>query len=140
MSRTSRWWLSLGLAVSTSVRPIVAAIIVGRVHGTPVAQVPYASVLLWTTGASILISVVVRTALETARPSETRRADVRDRDIARFGEYASRWCIIIGATAGLFMAVRRVDQFWIANVIYLGFVLWAVVGSVIRLVAYRRGI
>jgi hypothetical protein len=25
-------------------------------------------------------------------------------------------------------------------VIYLGFVLWAIVGSVVRLVAYRRGL
>ena len=28
----------------------------------------------------------------------------------------------------------------IPNVIYLGFVLWAVAGSVLKLVAYRRGL
>jgi hypothetical protein len=33
----------------------------------------------------------------------------------------------------------RCDYFWIANVIYLGFVLSAVAGSVVKLVAYRRG-
>jgi hypothetical protein len=33
-----------------------------------------------------------------------------------------------------------VNYFWIANAIYLGFVLWAVVGSAIRLVSYRRGL
>jgi hypothetical protein len=37
------------------------------------------------------------------------------------------------------MAMARWDYFWIANVIYLGFVLWAITGSVIKLVAYRRG-
>jgi hypothetical protein len=62
------------------------------------------------------------------------------RHVASFGEYASRWCVVGGAVAALFMAVRRLDYFWIANVIYLGFVLWAVVGSVLRLVAYRRGL
>jgi len=65
---------------------------------------------------------------------------VRDKEIYRFGEYASRWCIVAGAAAGFFMALAKADYFWIANAIYLGFVLWAVTGSVIRLVAYRRGL
>jgi hypothetical protein len=38
------------------------------------------------------------------------------------------------------MALAKVEYFWIANVIYLGFVLWAVAGSAIRLVGYRRGL
>ena len=38
------------------------------------------------------------------------------------------------------MAMARWDYFWIANVIYLGFVLWAVAGSAVKLVAYRRGL
>jgi len=44
------------------------------------------------------------------------------------------------SAAALVMAMARVDYFWIANVIYLGFVLWAVAGSVLKLVAYRRGL
>ena len=46
------------------------------------------------------------------------------------GAYAVYLAIILG----------RVDYFWIANVIYLGFVLWAVAGSVLKLLAYRRGL
>ena len=106
---------------------------------TPVAKVSYVPALLWASVVSIVISIVVRVLLDAARPSESRQRDVRDRDIARFGEYVSRWFVIAGAGAGLFMAMARWDQFWIANVIYLGFVLWAVTGSVVRLVAYRRG-
>ena len=30
--------------------------------------------------------------------------------------------------------------YWIANIIYLGFVLWAVAGSALKLAAYRRGL
>jgi len=102
--------------------------------------VPYGWVLLWTTVASDLASTLGRTLVETARPSDSRRADVRDKEISRFGEYASRWFIVAGAAAALFMALAKWDYFWIANVIYLGFVLWAVVGSAIKLVAYRRGL
>ena len=49
---------------------------------------------------------------------------------------------IVASIAGrtLVMAMAKVDYFWIANVIYLGFVLWAVAGSVLKLVAYRRGL
>jgi hypothetical protein len=47
---------------------------------------------------------------------------------------------VAAAAAALVMAMAKADYFWIANVIYLGFVLWAVVGSVLKLVAYRRGL
>ena len=62
--------------------------------------------------------------------------------MGRFGEHASRWFLVAGAAAALVMAMAmaKVDYFWIANVIYLGFVLWAVAGSVLKLVAYRRGL
>jgi len=116
------------------------AIVVPRLFHTPAAQVSYLVPLLVTTLASVFIATVIRSVLEVARPSDSSKADARDRDIARFGGYASRWCVVGGALAGFFMAVRRVDYFWIANVIYLGFMLWAVAGSVLRLVAYRRGL
>ena len=116
------------------------AIVVPRLVHTPAAHVSYLVPLLLTTLASVFIATVVRSALEVARPSDSSKADVRDRDIARFGGYASRWCVVGGATAGFFGALVHWDYFWIANVIYLGFVLWAVVGSVVRLVAYRRGL
>ena len=119
---------------------VYLVIMAGRLASIPVAEVPYVSVLLWTTGASVLASVIGRTLVETARPSDSRRGDVRDREISRFGEYAARWFVVAGAAAGLVMAMARWEYFWIANVIYLGFVLWAVAGSVMKLVAYRRGL
>ena len=119
---------------------VYLVIMAGRLASTPVAEVPYVSVLLWTAGASIVASIVGRIVIETASPSDSKRADVRDRDISRFGEYASRWFLVAGAAAALVMAMAKVDYFWIANVIYLGFVLWAVAGSALKLIAYRRGV
>ncbi len=48
--------------------------------------------------------------------------------------------LVTSAGAALCMAMARWDYFWIANVLYLGFVLWAIAGSVLKLVAYRRGL
>jgi hypothetical protein len=128
------------LATSAGAYAVYLAIVVGRLQSTPAAQVPYGWILLWTTVAAIAASTMGRTVVETARRSDSRRSDVRDRDIDRFGEHASRWFIIAGAAAGFVMALLKVDDFWIANAIYLGFVLWAVAGSAIKLVAYRRGL
>jgi hypothetical protein len=128
------------LVSSAGAYGVYLAIVLGRAAHTPLAQVPYVPALLWASGASIVISTVVRVVIETARPSDSRQRDVRDRQIHRFGEYASRWFIIGGAAGALLMAMAKWEYFWIANVIYLGFVLWAVVGSVVKLVAYRRGL
>ena len=128
------------LVTSAGAYAVYLAIIVGRLASTPAAEVPYVSVLLWTAGASILANIVGRVLVETASPSDSRRADVRDRDVGRFGEYASRWFLVAGAATALVMAMAKVDYFWIANVIYLGFVLWAVAGSALKLIAYRRGV
>ena len=128
------------LVTSAAAYAVYLAIIVGRLASTPAAEVPYVSVLLWTAGASIVANTVGRVLVETASPSDSRRADVRDRDVSRFGEYASRWFLVAGAAAALVMAMAKVDYFWIANVIYLGFVLWAVAGSALKLAAYRRGL
>ena len=128
------------LVTSAGAYAIYLVVILGRLAGTPAAQVPYVAALLWATGASVVASVAGRVLVETARPSDGRRADVRDREIYRLGEYASRWFLVAGAAAALVMAMARWDYFWIANVIYLGFVLWAVTGSAVRLVAYRRGL
>ena len=128
------------LVASAGAYAIYLAIVLGRVLGTPVAEVPYVSLLLWTTGASIVASIAGRILIQTARPSDSRRSDVRDKEISRFGEHASRWFVVAGAGAALFMAMARWDYFWIANVLYLGFVLWAIAGSVVKLIAYRRGL
>ena len=128
------------LVTSAGAYGVYLVIVVGRVLHTPVAQVPYGWPLLWTSVASMIASMVGLMLVETARPSDSYRSDVRDKDISRFGEHTSRWFVIAGAGAAFGMAVARWDYFWIANVIYLGFVLWAIVGSVLKLVAYRRGL
>ena len=40
----------------------------------------------------------------------------------------------------MLMAMARWEPFWIANVLYLCFVLSVVLGSVTKVVVYRRGL
>ena len=46
----------------------------------------------------------------------------------------------IGAVAAMLMAMFRFDYFWIANLIYLCFVLSAILGTITKIVSYRRGL
>jgi hypothetical protein len=64
---------------------------------------------------------------------------VRDRDIGRFGEYVAGIVLGVGMVGPFILALTEADHFWIANAIYLVFVAQAMVGAVIKLVAYRRG-
>jgi hypothetical protein len=133
-----RTWVYL--VTSAAGYAVYLAIVLSRVAAAPVAGVSYVAPLLWTALASMIAATVGQTLVETARPSDSRRADVRDKEIYRFGEYVSRWFLVAGAAAALLMAMARWQYFWIANVIYLGFVLWAVAGAVLKVIAYRRGL
>jgi hypothetical protein len=113
--------------------------ILGRAQGIPVSKVPYVGAMLWSIGAAIVASIVGRIAIAVVWPRDADRTDQRDKEIYRFGEYVGRWFVVIGAVAALVLAMAEVDHFWIANELYLAFVLSALLSSAAKLVAYRRG-
>ncbi len=127
------------LAVTVVAYATYLAIILGRADGTLLAEVSYVSTMLWTIGAAIAASIVLHIVVAIASPKDAGKKDERDREIYRFGEYTGQSFVVIGGVAVLIMAMAEVDYFWIANAIYLAFVLSGILGSVVKLVAYRRG-
>ena len=115
------------------------AIILGLAGTMPLVDVPYIAPLLWTVGASIVASIVLHALMGIFSPRDAGKKDQRDREIYRFGEYIGQSFVVIGGVAALLMAMTETDHFWIANVIYLTFVLSAILGSIAKIVAYRRG-
>jgi len=115
------------------------SIILSRAQDTPWAQVPYAATLLWSVGLSIAASIVLSIIVGMFSPKDVEKKDQRDREIYHFGERIGQSFVVIGATAALLMAMVKADYFWISNVIYLCFVLSAVVASIAKIAAYRRG-
>ncbi|MEW2136300.1 hypothetical protein AB0892_06770 [Streptomyces sp. NPDC005409] len=115
------------------------AVVLGRSGDGPLAQQPYVAALLWTVGASIVASIALHITVAVLSPEEGKTKDQRDREIHHFGEYIGQSFIVIGGVAGLVLAMAEADQFWIANVIYLAFVLSAIVGSMAKVAAYRSG-
>ena len=132
-----RAWIMLVVAAGTYAAYVIT--MVSRANGGPLAEVPYAATLLWTIGAATIASTVAEIVLGIANPRASRDKDVRDREVGRLGDYTGYAFVVIGAVAAMLMAMARWEPFWIANVIYLCFVLSAVLGSVTKVVVYRRG-
>ena len=110
------------------------------ISGVAVQNIDYVPVMLWTIGGAIVASIVGRILVEIIFPSESTKGDVRDRDIDRLGERVGSSFVVMGALGALVLAMLEAEWFWIANVVYLCFVLSAIVSSITRLVAYRRGV
>ncbi len=116
------------------------AVVLRRAEGVPLAEVTYVSPMLWSIGISIALSIIGRIALEIAKPSESFKADVRDRDINRFGEYVGGTVLGVAMVVPFGLAMMEAAYFWIANAIYAAFVVSALTGTCLKLVAYRRGL
>ena len=133
-----RAWIML--VVSAIAYAVYAAVILSRAGGHPLARVPYAATLLWTAGAATAASIVAETALGVVNRGESRLKDERDRRIGALGDHVGSSFVVIGAVAGMLMAMAGWDRFWIANAIYLGGFLSALLGSVTKVIAYRKGL
>ena len=131
-----RAWILLIVTVIAYATYVI--IILGRANGQPLAGVHYAATLLWTIGAAIAASIVAE--MVVSGPKASHAKDVRDREIRRLGDYTGQSFVIAGAAAAMLMAMAGWERFWIANVVYLGFVLSAVLGSVTKIVVYRKGL
>ncbi|MCT2585093.1 hypothetical protein [Actinophytocola gossypii] len=133
-----RAWITA--VVSACGYVVYLVIVLSRAAGdVPLADVAYVAPLLWTVGAAIVVTIGIGIATGLASPREAMRTDERDREIDRFGEYVGHSFVVIGGVATLVMAMAETAHFWIANTVYLMFALSAIVGSVARIFAYRRG-
>lgn len=119
---------------------VYLAIMVPRLGAGPVGDIAYIDVMLWTIGGSIIASIVITIILGMFSPKTVGKKDDRDREISRRGEYIGQSFVIAGALAALVLAWLEVDWFWIANTIYLAFVLSAVLSFIAKVVAYRSGL
>ncbi|GAA1731744.1 hypothetical protein [Nonomuraea bangladeshensis] len=137
-SEEKRAWVML--VVTVVAYGVYVATVLGRAGAVPLTEVPYVAPLLWSIGGAFLASMVLFIAVSTTAPAEVGKKDQRDREIHRYGEYTGQWFLVAGAVAALVMAMAELPYFWIANVLYLGFVLSAVLGSTLKIVAYRRGL
>lgn len=123
---------------------VYLSVVAPQVGTRPIDEIDWAPLMLWTIGGSIVASIVVSIAwgilAGMREPDEVGRTDERDRDIARMGDRVGQAFIVIGGLAAIALCAVEADGFWIANTLFFGFALSALIGGIARVVAYRRGL
>nr|MDT0662085.1 hypothetical protein [Micromonospora sp. DSM 115978] len=137
-SEEKRAWIYAVVAVGVSA--VYFGTIGSKVPGADVATIAYVRPMLTAIGVAIGLSIVAGIAAAVASPGEAGRTDERDRQIHRLGEYVGFYVMSVAAIVPLVLAMAQVAHFWIANALYLAFVLAALASSVVKIVSYRRGI
>jgi hypothetical protein len=128
-SEEKRAWILGPAAVASYLTYLVLLLLTG---------VSYVPLLVGTVAGSIVLSIVLHIAVTIRGPHEPK--DERDREIGHFGDTVGQSFVILGGVVALILALAQGGYFWIANALYLGFVLSAVFGSVARVCAYRWGL
>ena len=132
----STWIYAL---IVVALAAIYFAAVLGQLPRTAASDIDYQVPLLAAIGASIVLTVAAHIAIAIAAPEDAGKRDQRDKDINRYGEYVGGIVLSVAAVVPLILALVEVDHFWIANTIYLALIVSATVGSIVKIVAYRRG-
>jgi hypothetical protein len=131
------WAMAIVAVLAYAVYVLVT---LGRTAGRPLAEVSYAGTMLWTIGIAIIAGIVSGIWFGIASRGKGVQADERDQEIGRFGDHVGQSFVVIGAVSAMALAMVEAPYFWIANVLYLCFVLSAVLSSVTKIVGYRWGL
>ena len=134
-------WSSLVVSVIGMIAYVIVTLQVA--DGGPLTDVDWVPIMLWTIVGSIIGAIVLSILwgiLAGMRdPDGVGKSDQRDRDIARMGGRVGQWFLVAAGLGVIVLCAFEVDWFWIANVIYLCFVLSAILSAIAKLVAYRSG-
>lgn len=131
------------VVVATTAYVTYLTLILGGGATLPLAPADYGWHVLWSILGAIVVAVVAEIGLamlDGVRGDKAGRRDERDRRIHQLGEYTGQAFVVIGALAAMILAILEVEGFWIANAVYLAFVLSAVLGSLTKIAFYRGGL
>lgn len=114
--------------------------IFGRLQTATFADVSFQRPMITAVVISIVATIVLHIVASILTGNSDTREDQRDRQIARFGDWAGIFPLSAGAGTALVLAMLELDHFWIANAIYAGFFISSVTAAITTLVTYRRGL
>lgn len=130
-------WLYLVILITMSVAYV--AMIAGHIGRVPVVEIDYQGAMLATIGATIVLAILGMIAIAISSPAEADKSDQRDKDINRLGEYVGGTVLAFGMIVPFGLALLEAPYFWIANGMYVVFVIAGICGTTVKLVLYRRG-
>ena len=132
-----------GLIVMIFMIPAYVIIVLQQAAGRPLVDVDWVPIMVWTIGisivATIVLSIVWGIFAGMREPQGVGKSDQRDRDIAHMSSRVGQALLVIGGRGGIVLCAIEADWFWIANAMFFGFAVSALVGGIASVIAYRRG-
>jgi hypothetical protein len=119
---------------------VYVVLVLTQAGDRPLEDANYVAPMLGTILGAIVVGILSGIVVGAFSGKDAGKSDQRDKQINRFGEYIGSAFLVAGALGALVLAWLEVPHFWIANVLYLGFVLQAILSTIVKLVAYRRGL
>lgn len=134
----------VGLVVSVITLTVYVILVLQQAGGGPLTSVDWLPLMLWTIGVSIVVTIAISLLWGMLAgikdPDGVGRSDVRDRDTSRMGSRVEQAFLVIAGLGVIALCGVGADVFWIANTMFAGFAVAAVVGGIARVIAYRRGL
>jgi hypothetical protein len=125
------------LVTASGVVAVYLAVILSQLPDKDAADIAYIRPMVTAIVAAIVINMVLTMVTTSGSPD---LKDERDQRISRHGEFVAFYVMSVCAIVPLGLAMAEADYFWIANTLYLSFVAAALASSVVKIVAYRRGL
>ena len=138
MAYQEKYTLVFGVIAALAYGVYVASV-APQLASTPLPELEWIVPMLASIGGAIAAGIVAGIVLGITSPKGADREDERDRRIARFGDHVGNAFVVMGGIAAIVLSMLRVDWFWIANAVYLAFVLSAVLSTMAKIGAYREG-
>ena len=110
-----------------------------QIPTTPVTDIEYVVPMIAAIAGSIVLSIAAIIVVSVASPAEADKRDERDRQVNARGDQVGFYVMSALSIVPLGLAFGEVEHFWIANSLYAAFVVTAVVSSLVKIAAYRRG-
>lgn len=133
-----------GLIVSPIVMVVYVVLVLQQAAGGPLTDVDWFPLMLWVIGGGILATIILGVGWGIIAgmkdPDGVGRSDIRDRDISRMGGRVEQGFVVIAGLGVIALCAVGADVFWIANTMFAGFAVSALVGGIARVIAYRRGL
>lgn len=128
-------------AVISVVFPVVyVGMMASALQRTTVADIEYQVPMLAAIGAAVVAAILAHISLAIGARGDVGKTDERDRAIDQHGEYATGLALAVGMLAALGLVLVEVEHFWIASAMYLAFAISGFIGTIVKIVAYRRGL
>ena len=119
---------------------VYLVLLFSQLGGRPLPEADYVWPMAGTILGAIVVGILGGIVVGITSGKDGGKADLRDKQIGRFGEQVGNSFIVIGAIGALILCFIAAPHFWIANLLYLCFVLAGILSSLAKLAAYRRGL